>query len=338
MLGDIESPGKLCTITSSLIEHHDKLAVFKDAFHLAGGQQVLDILSNAGGNAAPFAETLPDFDGIGGSLRFTQQQVEFVDVVPGGFLHGTVDGHTVPHLILHDEHAQLLQLLAQLLDVEADKAVVQLHIGAVVEYVQGTGDIEFQRRCHIGRFRLLHSEQFFIQIAQDRHLLRHGIGQERTVDLPESAVDDTLFLRPDAFAPAQHQLAQGQHEVGFQAQRFFFIRIVEIEIQRVDVIAAGGRNTDDLTAEALHKRVVFAFGIADEHIILRNQKNVGNLSLCGEGFAGTGCAKDDAIGRLQFLTVCNDHVVGQCVQTVVQCLAAVVIQFLRDKGHEDGKR
>ena len=67
--------------------------------------------------------------------------MELVDVVPGGFLHGAVDGHAVPHLILHDEHAQLLQLLAQLLDVEADEAVVEFHIGAVIEYVEGAGDI-----------------------------------------------------------------------------------------------------------------------------------------------------------------------------------------------------
>ena len=337
VLGDVQTLGKLCAITGSLIEHHDKLRVFKDAFYLTAGQQVLYVLRDSSRDSAPLSETLPDFNGIGGGLRFAQQQMELVDVVPGGFLHGAVDGYAVPHLILHDEHPQLFELLAQLLDVKADEAVVQLYVRPVVEYVQGASDIQFQRRCHIGSFRLAHPAQFFIQIAQDGHLLRHGIGKEGTVDLPERAVDDTLFLRPDAFAPAKHQLAQGKHKVGFQAQRFFLIRIIEVQIKRIDVIAAGGRNTDDLAAEALHQRVVFALRIADEHIVLCDQQDVGNLSLGREGFTGTGCAENDAVGRFQLLAIRKDHIVGQRIEAVVQRLSAVVVQFLRNKGHEDRK-
>ena len=45
-----------------------------------------------------------------------------------------VDRHTVPHLILDNQHPQLFQLFPQVFDVKADNPVVQLHVGTVVKY------------------------------------------------------------------------------------------------------------------------------------------------------------------------------------------------------------
>ena len=49
--------------------------------------------------------------------------MKLVHVVAGGLLFGAVDGDAVPHLVLHNEHTQLFKLLAELLNVKADKAV-----------------------------------------------------------------------------------------------------------------------------------------------------------------------------------------------------------------------
>ena len=49
---------------------------------------------------------------------------------------------TPPDLILHHQHTDLFQLLAQLLDVIADQPVIVIYVGAVVKQVQRTGHID----------------------------------------------------------------------------------------------------------------------------------------------------------------------------------------------------
>jgi len=61
--------------------------------------------------------------------------MELVCIVPGGFSGTAVGGHTPPYGILHDEHTQLFELLAQLLDVKTDDAVIDIHVGVVVKDV-----------------------------------------------------------------------------------------------------------------------------------------------------------------------------------------------------------
>ncbi len=85
----------------------------------------------------PLSESLPNLHGVGGGLLFLKQQMEFIDVVAGAYALGTVGGYAAPNLILDDEHAQLLQLLAQFLDVKANQAVLDIHVGPVVKDIEG---------------------------------------------------------------------------------------------------------------------------------------------------------------------------------------------------------
>ena len=78
------------------------------------------------------------------------------------------------------------------------------------------------------------------------------------------------------------------------------------------------------------------FRVADDNIIVRHQKSVGDLTLCRETFARTGSAQNQAIGVFQLLAVHHDEVVGQGIQTVIQAFFARLVQFLRGKGYEDG--
>ena len=68
---------------------------------------------------------------------------------------GTVDGNSVPYLILYHKHTDLFQLLAQLLNVIADNAVVDVHIALVVEHIEGAGYIDFKGRGDILGFLFL---------------------------------------------------------------------------------------------------------------------------------------------------------------------------------------
>ena len=72
--------------------------------------------------------------------------MELVNKIPGGFTEVSVLGYSVPYLILNDKHTQAFQLLAQLLDIEAYKAVVDIHVRPVIEHVERTVDVELQRR------------------------------------------------------------------------------------------------------------------------------------------------------------------------------------------------
>lgn len=100
------------------------------------GQKIFYILGDAGGDAAPLSEALPNFDGIGCRLLLLQKQMELVHIVAGSFTGRSVGCDTAPYLVLYDQHAELFQLLAELFDVIADQPVINVHIGPVVEQIE----------------------------------------------------------------------------------------------------------------------------------------------------------------------------------------------------------
>lgn len=74
MRTDIQLVRQNLPVTGSLVEHDNKVGIFKDILHFAAGEQVFDVLRNSGRNPAPFPETLPDFYGIGSSLFLFQKE------------------------------------------------------------------------------------------------------------------------------------------------------------------------------------------------------------------------------------------------------------------------
>ena len=82
-------------------------------------------------------------------MLLLQKQVHLVDIVAGGLVGSAVNGNAVPHLILDHQHTDFLELLAQLLDVIADNAVIDVHIALVVEHIEGAGYIDFKGRGNI---------------------------------------------------------------------------------------------------------------------------------------------------------------------------------------------
>lgn len=77
-----------------------------------------------------------------------------------------------------------------------------------------------------------------------------------------------------------------------------------------------------------------SFGVVHDNIIVRDQKGVGNFTLCRETFAGAGSAENQAVGIFQLFSVHHDEVIGESVQAVVQRFFAGLIKFLcgeRDK-------
>ena len=92
---------------------------------------------------------------------------------------------------------------------------------------------------------------------------------------------------------------------------------------------------NDLAVESLHESRVFCLRIADDHIVIRHQEGIGDLSFRAEGFTGTGSTEDQAVWVLKRLPVHHDQVVGKRVQTVVKGFLTVLEQLLGGKGYKN---
>ena len=261
--------------------------------------------------------------------------MELVHIVAGGFTCVAVGGHTPPDLILHHQHPDLFQLLAQFLDVIADQPVIDIYVGAVVKQVQRTGYIDFQCCCHMVCFLFILPEQCLIQVLQHRHVLRHRILKIGLVNLMNATIDNRLFYRLQAFFAAHDQLAQGQDEICFQGNRIIFFRIIRVDVHRIDILRAGRADLNDLPLKFLHQCRVLGFRIAHNYIVIRHQKRIGDFSLGREGFTGTGSTQNQPVGVFELFPVNHNQVVGQSIQPIVQSLFPGLKQLLGGKRHEN---
>ena len=134
--------------------------------------------------------------------------MELVAVVPRGLSHRPVDGDAVPDLILNDQHPQVLQLFAQVLDIVADDPVVDVHVGAVVEYVQAAGHIDFQGGSNEMGLLFVLRQQGVVQVLQDGGVLRAWVVQVLPVHQPDAAVDHCFLHRLEADFAAHHDVAK----------------------------------------------------------------------------------------------------------------------------------
>ena len=61
--------------------------------------------------------------------------MELVDIVASDLLFLTVCGNPVPHGILHDQHSDLFELIAKLLNIKADDTIAHINVGAMIKEV-----------------------------------------------------------------------------------------------------------------------------------------------------------------------------------------------------------
>ena len=155
----------------------------------------------------------------------------------------------------------------------------------MIEEVQRTIHIEVQRLSHPVGLRDVLGQQGVHQVAQNRHIPRPGVGKVGLVDHLHRPVDDRLFDGLQARLAAHDELAEGQHKVGFQRQRVFFLGIIEVDVQGVHIVGAGRGQPDHLTAQPLHQGRILVLRVADDDIILGHQHDKGDLPLTAHGLA-----------------------------------------------------
>ena len=59
-----------------------------------------------------------------------------------------VNGNSVPHLILHNQHPDLFQLFSKLFDIKTDNPVIQFHICPMIEYFPIFDSWEVKKRLY----------------------------------------------------------------------------------------------------------------------------------------------------------------------------------------------
>ena len=185
---------------------------------------------------------------------------------------------------------QAFELLSQLLDIEADNAVVDIHVGTVVKNIQAAMHIQFQRCRDPLRLRLRLPFDLVIQIFQQRHILRAGVCDIGAVHDPHSTVNDRLFHRLQTVPSACRQFAERQDKVRFQRQRVIILAVIEVDIHRVHILRAGRRDFDDLAFQTVHQRKIFRLRVADQDIVLCVQEHTHDGTLCGKALTAAGCA------------------------------------------------
>jgi len=98
---------------------------------------------------------------------------------------------------------------------------------------------------------------------------------------------------------------------------------------------AGRTDLNDLPAETFNQWTVLRLRIRDDHIIIRYKECICDLPFGSKRFAGTRCAKDQAIRVFQLLPVYHDQVVGKGIQPIIQRLVTCLEQLLRCERHKD---
>ena len=211
--------------------------------------------------------------------------MKFIHIVTGVLPGSAVFRHAPPYLVLNNEHPQLFELLAKALDVVADDPVVYIYIRPVIEHIKGPRHINLQRRGDAAGFPLLLFQQALVQVAQDGDIFGLRVVQVRLVNDAHTAVNHRFFHGFKPIPIAHDQLTQREDKVRFQRQGVIIIRVVHVNIHGIDIIRAGGSNTDHLTVQSLDQGEILALRVTDENIIRGEQKCVGDLALGGEGLA-----------------------------------------------------
>jgi len=100
------------------------------------------------------------------------------------------------------------------------------------------------------------------------------------------------------------------------------------------VVLAVRGDFNDFAVQRPRNGRVFAFGIDDDNVVVGGQRDVCDGIFHCHGFARTGHAEIERMGRDQPLAVTNQEIFGNGVDAVIQ--AAGVLDLLRPERHEDG--
>ncbi|CCL09949.1 hypothetical protein BN191_370032 [Clostridioides difficile T61] len=86
--------------------------------------------------------------------------------------------------------------------------------------------------------------------------------------------------------------------------------------------------------KTLHKGKILGFRVADDNVVVGNEKSVCHFPFCRKGFSASRRSQDKPVWVFELLSVAEYHVVRKGVQAIVKGLPRLK-KLLRDKGNEN---
>ena len=138
---------------------------------------------------------------------------------------------------------------------------MDVHIRFVIKNIQRAGHIQVQCLRYPVRLRQVLVEQGLVEVRQNRHILRAGIRQIGAVDGFHGTVYHGAFNRFQTCFAAHDQLTERQHKIRLQGQRAVIFGIIQVDVQRIHIVLAGGRKFDDLPMQPLDQRIILGLWV-----------------------------------------------------------------------------
>ena len=70
-----------------------------------------------------------------------------------------------------------------------------------------------------------------------------------------------------------------------QCQRVFVLTVIQVDVQRIYIVFAGGGQLDNLPMKPLDKGKILGLRVADKNIVRRGEEHADDLGLAGHGLA-----------------------------------------------------
>lgn len=131
----------------------------------------------------------------------------------------------------------------------------------MVKNVQRARHIQVECLRYPVRLRQVLVEQGLVEVRQNRHILRAGIRQIGAVDGFHGTVYHGAFNRFQTCFAAHDQFTERQHKIRLQGQRAVIFGIIQVDVQRIHIVLAGGRKFDDLPMQPLDQRIILGFRV-----------------------------------------------------------------------------
>ena len=138
---------------------------------------------------------------------------------------------------------------------------MDVHIRFVIKHIQRAGHIQVQCLRYPVRFRQVLVEQGLVEVRQNRHIFRAGIRQIGAVDGFHGTVYHGAFNRFQTRFAAHDQFTERQHKIRFQGKRAVIFGIIQVDVQRIHIVLAGGRKFDDLPMQPLDQRIILGLWV-----------------------------------------------------------------------------
>ena len=277
-VGSSQQAGQFLTVGCRLIEHQQKLAVGKHHARRIGQKALFHILRDAGQCGPVFSKSLPaliqELAAVTADITAAshavvgKEQVNLINVDMSELSLSPVSDNAVKNRVQHNEQTDGLQVLAQVLNVKAENAVVGVDTGLMGKDIQTAGGEQLQSQSNIVGRRLLLHHQVFVQVLQ-RGRIALVVLDVLPVDVGGTAVNDRLLLCTD-FAAAHQLLTKGHDELTFQHQRIFAVAVFRGQVQSIDiaVLRAGCRNGDYFTAHGPDKGAIFTLRVHHNQVMV----------------------------------------------------------------------